>query len=194
MKLKLIIPAIVLLLSLTQCSKKIQLPPPEVQKDTTYSYQEDDFVPYLVSYIREYGTSMYELKRIYFYNSAEIKMDFSGTITTSKVVNGRVIVDRKKEEELKIVPRGTVGVIKATKKDKKNGDMVLVSFSKKDPTFRFWFHVQTDGTFKLVSSGTDAPNGKYYNITTKNCKLLFSRTIYTRTIYSENEAEGDTGN
>ena len=158
------------------------------------TYSTDDYLPFLVSYIEEYNIGAVEFRQVYFYNSREIKIDCQESYATSRVVAGGVLqVEKNKEQDLKIVRKGTIGTVKEVFHDDQNGDKVLVSFSKKDPTFRFWFTVMENGTFELLTSEMEATNGKTYDVYTRNCKLMFSQKIHTQTDYKENEAEGDDG-
>ncbi len=153
---------------------------------------DKDKVPFRSVYITRDGLTLTELKRIYFYNSSEIKMTREVSKPTSKVVNGKVEIKESKSTEVKYVPAETVGVVIKSFKDK-----VLVSFSKKDPNFQFYFYLQSDGTYRLDPSngGTMSypETGKKYHIYSKNCKLLFSKNVEKKTEHIEDEAEGNDG-
>lgn len=164
-------------------------------KNSTTTQQlstDDDMIPFNSIYFTKYGVTVIELKKIYFYNSSEIKMTRESSKSTSRVVNGALETDDDVKSEAKKVPAETVGIVIRSFKNK-----VLVSFSKVDPNFQFYFYLQKDGTFSLSPSDggtmTYPETGKTYNIYSDYCKLLYSKKAKKTTKYIEGTAEGNDG-
>ncbi len=135
-----------------------------------------------------------ELKTVHVYNSKEIKMTREVVERSSKVVNGNIDSKEKTKLEILTVPKGTIGSIKKIF----GNNTFLVSFSKKNQVFRFYFYLRGGRYYYL--SPTDGGKMTYpkvdktYQIYShRGCKLLRVGTDDPKTEVKENEAEGDDG-
>lgn len=115
--------------------------------------------------------------KVLFYNSTEIKLSGSFFNQTLSIENGAINVIDSINNVLKTVPTLTAGgLIDLKKSSSKTIEVMFISFSKNDITYKFSFFRKPDGSFTLNGNATLVFSGKNYPITAKadsECLLLF---------------------